>query len=411
MTAPMKFKSNTVSWHKYRPGPGVFITAAFIGPGTVTTCMKAGVTFGFDLVWLLGFALISTYVLQEMSMRIGIITQAGLGRVLLLQPYRPLVKWSLIALVLMTIVLGNTVYEGGNITGAAIGAEFLLLRWDQPLLSYKIIVLIVGLIAGTVLWSGSVKRLQSVLILAVMGMSFSFIGSWIALGWGGMAFLAGWAPRLPSSSGIIAMGLIGTTIVPYNLFLHTSLSAQKWRTAESIPVARKDAFWSISIGILISIAILSASAQSGVSNIQSIQDMGLILGSSFGDWSVYLISIGIFTAGLSSALTAPYAAGLLIRESIPFSERIGISIQKYTALTILLIGTLTAYMGVKPLQLILSAQVANGILLPLIVGVLITLCNDKQLLGRHTNNQWQNGAAVLIWCVTLLLSVKALGLL
>jgi manganese transport protein len=406
----MKTKRTFFNGQLFRPGPGVFITAAFIGPGTVTTCMRAGVEFGFDLVWLLGFALISTYVLQEMSIRIGIVAKSGLGKVLLHQPYHPVIKWTTIALVLIAIVLGNTVYEGGNITGAAIGLEFLVLQWETSFINYQFIVLFVGMVAALILWTGSIKKLQAVLVIAVIGMSISFIGSWMILGWGGTSFLKGWIPKLPGESGLVAMGLIGTTIVPYNLFLHASLGARKWQHTEDIAIARKDAFWSICIGMLISAAILSVSAQSGLSSVQSIRDMGHILEAGFGHMGVYMISIGIFAAGLSSALTAPYAAGLVIQEAIPLSEKWGELVQKYASIGIVVIGTFTTFWGVKPLQLILTAQVANGVLLPLLVIVLITLCNDKKLLGAYVNSKWQNGIALGIWGVTLLLALKALGL-
>ena len=60
-------------------GPGAMVTAAFVGPGTVTTSTLAGASFGYALLWALVFATLATIVLQEMSARLGVITQKGLG--------------------------------------------------------------------------------------------------------------------------------------------------------------------------------------------------------------------------------------------------------------------------------------------------------------------------------------------
>ena len=60
-------------------GPGVLVAAAFIGPGTITTCTLAGVDFGFALLWAMLLSILTTVVFQEMAARIGIITQQGLA--------------------------------------------------------------------------------------------------------------------------------------------------------------------------------------------------------------------------------------------------------------------------------------------------------------------------------------------
>ena len=96
-------------------GPGVVVTAAFIGPGTITACTLAGAKFGYSLLWALGFATIATIILQEMSARLGIITQKGLGEVLWDALQHSIFKWPLFILIMVALYIGNAAYEGGNL--------------------------------------------------------------------------------------------------------------------------------------------------------------------------------------------------------------------------------------------------------------------------------------------------------
>jgi manganese transport protein len=111
-----------MSWRKYI-GPGPIVAAAFIGPGTVTVCTLAGVNFGFDLLWAMALSVVATIVLQEMSARIGLVTQKGLASVISETLQKGILRYFSIFLVMTAIVLGNAAYEAGNISGGALGAE------------------------------------------------------------------------------------------------------------------------------------------------------------------------------------------------------------------------------------------------------------------------------------------------
>ena len=104
-------------------GPGTLVAAAFIGPGTVTVCTKAGAQFGYALLWAMVISIIATIVLQEMSARVGIITQKGLAEIIKAQISQPVLQKVVIGLILGAIVIGNAAYEAGNISGAALGME------------------------------------------------------------------------------------------------------------------------------------------------------------------------------------------------------------------------------------------------------------------------------------------------
>ena len=142
-------------------GPGALVTAAFIGPGTVTACTLAGVNFGYALLWALLFATISTIILQEMSARLGVVTQKGLGDALAELFDASALKWPLILLVGTALYLGNAAYEAGNLSGAALGIAALVGESD---LAFKGAVILIAVLAAALLVSGSYKAIERVLL-------------------------------------------------------------------------------------------------------------------------------------------------------------------------------------------------------------------------------------------------------
>jgi NRAMP (natural resistance-associated macrophage protein)-like metal ion transporter len=151
-------------------GPGVLVAAAFIGPGTVTACTLAGVDFGFSLLWAMLLSIIATYVLQEMSARLGIITQKGLADVIKQELHNPWIRNSVIALIFSAIIIGNASYEAGNIGGATLGMEALF-----GLTYSSFYPILLGMSAFLLLYFGSYKALEKVFIFLVLIMSLSFV--------------------------------------------------------------------------------------------------------------------------------------------------------------------------------------------------------------------------------------------
>ena len=107
-------------------GPAALITAAFIGPGTITLCILAGVTHGFSLLWAMLLSTLITIFIQNTAARIAWTTRKGLAQSSLQQTNHPLLKILLGALLIGAIFIGNAAYEAGNLTGALIGLKGIL---------------------------------------------------------------------------------------------------------------------------------------------------------------------------------------------------------------------------------------------------------------------------------------------
>lgn len=373
-------------------GPGALITAAFIGPGTLTVCTLAGVKFGYELIWVLVFAVLATIVLQGMAARIGVVTGMGLGEAIRSQVTKPIIKTASLLLVFVAIIIGNAAYEMGNITGAVLGLKFTGLGGNiiGPLL--------VGGLAGIILWFGNIKLIQKIMGGLVVLMSLIFITSAIYVG-SGSAILGGVIPNLNSTNQLTALALIGTTIVPYNLFLHASAAI-----GHDFDVIKKETVVTIMFGGLISICVLitAASGQGGM--VQNIADMSKQLEPLLGEFAKPFLSIGIFAAGVSSALTAPLAAALTAKGIFQWENGWK---EKLVWMGVLGVGVAFSMAGFKPIAVIQIAQVANGILLPVIVVFLIFICNRSTLMGEHKNSRLQNMLAFLVLIIALIVSVRS----
>jgi len=150
-------------------GPGVLIAAAFIGPGTVTLCTIAGASFGYSLIWAIVLSIFSTIVLQEMSLRIGLITKMNLAEVIRVNIKSKFINRLFLVLIICSILIGNAAYEAGNITGASLGISAII---NSESINY--IPIFIGLIAFIILYQGNYKILERFLVLLVLIMSISF---------------------------------------------------------------------------------------------------------------------------------------------------------------------------------------------------------------------------------------------
>ena len=400
----------TKNWFK-NSGPGTLVAAAFIGPGTVTLCTLAGVNFGFNLLWAMVLSIVATIVLQEMASRLGIISQKGLSEVIRAEIKHPIINKLIMLLILLAIVVGNASYEAGNISGGILGLETITgeLRIALGNYSLNILSFVVGIIAFILLYIGNYKFLERVLVMLVVIMSISFLIT---------AFLTKPAisdilkgaitPSFPEGSLLTILGLVGTTVVPYNLFLHASLVKEKWNNPNDLKAVRKDTIISIALGGLVSMAIIISASSIGLGEISSAADLAKSLAPLYGDFASYFLGIGLFAAGITSAITAPLAAAYVARGC--FGWESGLKSKQFRAVwfLILSLGVVFSSLGLKPIEIIKFAQVANGILLPVVAGILLWIVNKKVVLGKYVNSKFQNILGFIILIVTIFLGLRGL---
>ena len=367
----------------FRLGPGILITAAFIGPGTLTVCTIVGVNSGMLLLWAILFSVIITIISQNIVAKISWETKKGLAQVLLEHSKTPLKKWSLIILLISAIFFGNSAYEAGNITGAKIGLQQIIESKFFDLTGFDILPLIICFLISAIYLMGGSEIIKKILLVIVVLMSFSFIFAAIITKPDFLSILNGlFIPRFNVNQLTLLLSVIGTTIVPYNLFLHSAL-VKSMSSVTDFKQIRMDTIISVSIGGLISLCIVMVAANSGLKSVQSVSDLGISLSPIYGELSEYLISIGLFGAGLSSAITAPLAASYVVSECFDWKQRENRS--KYIFLFVLITGTIFSSLGLNPIVIIQLAQIFNGLLLPIIGLFLLLLVTSNKLKGYFKN--------------------------
>ncbi len=395
-------------------GPSTLVTAAFIGPGTVTVCTLAGVQSGYSLLWALVFSSFATIILQEMTARLGLITQKGFGEAIRSQVSNPVLKILSIGLVLGAIVIGNAAYEGGNISGAVLGWNAILPDLEVQIQDYSLrfVPLILGIIAFLLLNSGNFKTIQNALVALVGLMSIVFLITAIMVKPDLYQIVEGmFIPNFDADEMLLVMALVGTTVVPYNLFLHASSIQQKYSDANQLKDLRIENMVAILLGGLISICIIITSAGSGLGSgeVKNASDMAIQLEPLLGVWSTWFLGLGLVAAGISSAITAPLAAAYAAKGILGWNDDLKSSRFKAVWISILGIGIFFSMLNFSPVAIIQFAQVANGILLPLVAIFLMYIVNKKALLGDYINSTFQNILGVIVIGVTLLIGFRSLN--
>ncbi len=400
-------------WQRLKEvGPGAVVAAAFIGPGTVTSCFTSGASYGTTLLWAILFSTLSVIIMQSMASRLGIVTQKGLGEALRVKYTNKVGRFFLALLVISAVFIGNVAYETGNVSGSILGVQALSESLDTTM--WKVILAcIVGLVAFVLLFSGSYKYIEKFLtaLVVLMGLIFLVCAFAVKPNWGEV-FKNLFVPSVPEgeNSWMTVAALMGTTVVPYNIYLHASSSAKKWNNPEEdIASSNLDSILAIGLGGIISLSIIvCASAVKGVEGVTANGEvMARSLTPLLGSWSTVIFGIGLFAAGFSSAITAPLAAAFASSGILGWGEDMKKLRFKVIWFIVLVFGIVaTCTIGKSPQEIILFAQAANAFLLPITGVLLLIACNDKKLMGKYKNGIIINILAVVVIGVFLFIAAR-----
>ncbi len=359
------------------------ISAAFIGPGTVTTATKAGAYFHFDLMWALAFSTLACILLQEASARVTIHSGMNLAKAIAKQFENRSAKGLVLMLVIGAIVLGSAAYETGNILGSMAG---LGLIFDIP---QYILVSIIGVLAFIALSLRSVQTIAKLMGGVVFLMGIAFITTAVLLKPSVSDILKGvFIPTVPQSSGagLLILGIIGTTVVPYDLFLGSGVLDKSQKISEM----RFGLSVAIILGGLISMAIMTVGTV--IEGEFTYDALVSALSEKIGIYAVYVFGFGMFAAGFSSSITAPLVSSITAKS---FFEEKSVSkwktqgrYYKMVYIGVLITGLGFGYAQVEPIPAIILAQALNGLILPFISVFLIYVINDPVLMGKNKTNGW-----------------------
>ncbi len=358
------------------------ISAAFIGPGTVTTASSAGAAHQLHLLWALTFSTLATILLQEASARITLASGKSLGEIIALQYIGRRGQQLKIGLFL-AVAFGCAAYEAGNILGAVSGLLFLITGIPKSILTLGL-----GAFYGALLWTNNFQFIARAMGIVVFLMGIAFIWVAVQIDFTAAEFLKGaFVPTFPSGASLLIIGLIGTTIVPYNLFLASGIGQ-----GQDIKEMRIGIAIAVLLGGIISMAILMAGTL--VESTYSYEALTQAMTAKLGAWAVGLFGFGLFAAGMSSAITAPLAAAITGRSLLGWSQNS--RYYKIVWIAVLAIGLFFGLTEIRPIPAIILAQAINGVLLPIVAIFLLLAVNDTQLLPKDFRNKLRTNILMLL---------------
>jgi len=387
-------------------GTSSVVVAAFVGPGTVLTCATAGIEFGYTLGWILVFAVAATFVLQSFSAGAGILAHKGVGEAMREAAKSRGMRILVSVLVVAGLWMGTAAFQTGNLLGASAGIESLF----DGQVNRSSILLTLAAISATIL-ALNLRALTRILGGLVALMSIVFLATMFLAPQDWARALSGlFVPRLPSGSLVKGLALVGTTVVTYNLFLHASAVKRYWADVPTPKAWRREMIGMaifLPLGGLISIAILMAGASLNApgGSVQSVADIAPIIEPVAGGSARLLFGLGLFAAGITSSVTAPLAAAFGIREIFGWPDDPHDRRFRTVWISVLLTGLVFALIGRNPLEIIIAAQAANGLLLPLMAAFVLLLTARQKEVTLPT---WYKGVGAAVVLVTAGLGIRTL---
>jgi Mn2+/Fe2+ NRAMP family transporter len=215
-------------------------------------------------------------------------------------------------------------------------------------------------------------------------------------------------PKFSNDNVLTVIALVGTTVVPYNLFLHASLVKEKWQSKSDLKLARKDTIIAVVLGGIVSMCIIVSAAAIKSVEVNNASDLAKGLEPLFGSYASVFLSAGLFAAGITSAITAPLAAAYVATGCLGWNSNMKSKTFRLVWMCILGLGVLFSSVGFKSIEIIKFAQVANGLLLPVIAGFLLWIMNKSSVLGAYKNTLLQNILGFVILGIALFLGAKSI---
>ena len=391
-------------------GPAFIASVAYIDPGNYATNIQAGSEFGYTLLWVIFASNILAILIQATAAKLGIATGKNLA-----QHCRDAYpRWVSITLwVMMEIVAMAT--DLAEFLGAAVGLQLLfgVPLWLGGILTAAATFLILGVERF------GFRPLEAVItgFVAVVAVSYLIETFLDRPDWGALA-LSFVPPRLPGAEGaLLAAGILGATVMPHAIFLHSALTQDRMRPGDEAGKKRLfrfelvDVFVAMGVASFVNAAMLVMAASAfhghGMNNVGTLEKAYLTLEPLLGKGASVVFGISLLASGLSSS-TVGTSAGQIIMEGF-IEKHIPVWVRRLVTVapSIAIIA-----LGLEPTRVLVLSQVLLSFGLPATIFSLLRFTADKKLMGELANSRTVNVflglAAALVTILNVFLIVKTL---
>lgn len=389
-------------------GPAYLISVGYMDPGNWATDLEGGSRFGYTLIWVLLMSNVMAVVLQTLSARLGIVTGRDLA-----QSCRDNYPRSVNYMLWILAEIAIAACDLAEVLGTAIGLNLL---FGIPLL-WGVIITAFDTMLFLVIQNFGMRRFESMVLalVIIIGLCFIFEVLTSTPDWGAVA--KGFIPSLPDGALYIAIGIIGATVMPHNLYLHSAL-VQTRAYDTSFEGKRQacrfnliDTIFALNGAFLVNSAILIVSAavffKRGIAVTELQQAHGLLsplLGTTLAGIA---FAVALLSAGQASTLTGTLAGQIVMEGYLHFKIRpvlrrliTRLAAVTPAAIAISFAGDAASY------KLLILSQVVLSLQLPFAVIPLVHFTRDRSLMGDFANKPWLNALASVVAGVIVALNGK-----
>ncbi len=419
--AEKPFKQAKAYWHML--GPGLTTGASDDDPAGIVTYSQTGSRYGFQLLWLATLTFPFMAVVQEMCARIGLVTGRGLAANIRLHYPR----WVLYTCAVL-LFAANSFNIGADLGAMAQATQLLFPKFNFSLI---VVVFAVLSVCMQIYFSyGQYAKYLKWLALIL----FSYIASSLVIGldWK-QVFYHAVVPSITWSKDqvILICAILGTTISPYLFFWQTSQEVEeqildgktsiKARVSETTPKEirkmRIDVWSGMFLSNLVMFFIIAASGATlyanGITNIETAADAAQALKPFAGNFSYLLFVIGIIGTGLLAVPVLAGSASYALSESFGWKEGLYRKFKQahafYAVIIVsMLVGLLSNFIGLDPIRALIYSAVANGLVAPIVLVLIVLLARNKKIMGEHAVSKFTQG---LGWLIVSIMTISGLAVI
>ncbi|HTX72465.1 MAG TPA: Nramp family divalent metal transporter [Rectinemataceae bacterium] len=392
-------------------GPGLLVTIGFIDPGNWASNLAAGSTFGYSLIWVVSLGTIMLMLLQHNAAHLGIATGYCLSEAASIHlPRRVSVP-----------ILGSAVAAAistalAEVLGAAIAINLLT---GLPL---RGAVVLAAAFTLFMLFSNSYRRLEKWIIgfVSLIGLSFVFELGLVKVDWG-LAASSAFLPSFPKGSILVIMSLLGSVVMPHNLFLHSEIiQSRQWNLEDESKMRHQlrfeftDTMFSMVVGWAINCAIIvlaAAAFHAAGTRVEALGDAKRLLEPLMGKAAGLVFAAALLFSGISSSITAGMAGGAIYTGV--FGECYDLE-DRHTKFGILLTIVGAAFIALfvrDPFWALVISQMVLSIQLPFTIFTQIALTSSRKVMGDFVNTRLTTailfGCGLIVSALNVVLVVSA----
>jgi len=391
-------------------GPGIITAMVDNDAGGIATYSIAGARYGYRTLWILVFTAIALAIIQEMNVRMGMVTGKGLAALI-----RERFSLRLTALVMLALLIANFANTMSEFAGIAASLQlFGITKYiSVPLIGAGIWWLVV---------KGTYKRVEKIFLIASLVYISYFLAAILAHpDWGEV----GKGIVIPSMSFnasfiVIMVTLVGTTIAPWMQFYQQAAIVDKGLDLSAYKYERLDTFVGAGLMTLVAMFIIIACGAAffnnpnvGATTINTADQAARALAPIAGKNASYLFAIGLFVASAFAGSILPLSTAYTVCEAFGWESGVDHSFREaprfYMLYTGFIVGggLLMLIPRIPLISVMFISQTMNGVLLPVVLVCMLLICNDREIMGDYVNKETFN---TISWVIVLAVTALTLAL-